>query len=65
MNGRKDNIYVNVKNDSQQQPKVRIDIIEYMFLLFCKIRKILTRGVELVIVAIGTDAKIKIFLKKN
>ena len=35
-------------NDSQRQPERSVDITEYMFTLFCKIQKILTRGIKAV-----------------
>ena len=37
-------------NDRQRQPKGRVDIIEHMFSLFCKICKILTRGIKAVFI---------------
>ena len=46
-------------NDSQRQPKGMVDIMEYMFSLFCKIRKILTRGIKAMV---GIDTKLKIYI---
>ena len=45
----KEKIYGKEKNDSQSQSKGMIDIMEHLFFLFCKIRKILTRGVQPVV----------------
>ena len=45
----KDKLHEKNMNESQRQPKGRIDIMDNMFFLFCKIRKILRRRVEAVI----------------
>ena len=46
-------------NDSQRHPKGRVDFMKYMFSLFFKISKILTRGI---IKVVGIDTKLKIYM---